>query len=740
MALLLLESSRDEMLKPFYEMVVRNGNEISFGRFKGILLEHLTNFGGLKNLSLASNYYLAGAARYYFNGDLTYNKDLALFHEYQLGRESETASNNYKDEWNEDVCKRLNVLILILRNSYIDTVGTQFEQPEDFGHMELSKLLKKYNRKIESVIFGDEKKRENEEKYSAKVGNGYTFEIIYSQNDCKKYYNATSPGAWCISYSQTNYNMYIRNLNIHYVIFRQDGWEKVKRVPNKDMWVKEHGKLDKPQDEYGNSLIALLQSNVDGQPVYITSRWNHGSSDCGTVAADHAYTTEEFMRITGVSEDDLMRIFGIWNEFKEKRKKTQGLSKTELNDVVRKLKEVQIRINGGEDPKKHFNGYTAIFGNGDNLRKGFFKCFYRDESTGKLFFCLIDNGKICFESVFEVSSFHVNEPRSILLDRYVFYDEKLKHYILYNYRKHSIITVDGCSKFKDVPRDTSLRGESHGDVLFYCVKKGQNDIALLDYKTDSPVVLPNGEVWSAEIIDDRNESYKVSDATVYSKKYGVELEMIYDLSSREKYFFNIETRRFFTPPKLEISPKIDEQFNTTNWEPIISKVDGLNNFFCPITMFCIEYKNPKRSVQYDRGYHDSPLYLYKTKQTDGDPVPFNIRGDNAFRWLKCIGGRVLLFKKTYLNEEGTSFKVDEYVSFYDIINGNTVEIKGIKSYPKSEIKRYLGKEYLYCCTDAKHYIYNLNDSEAVCFLDNGRYYMDDQEVELEIQKYLNKKW
>lgn len=218
--LMLNESRRDDMLLPYYEMVVGNGNEISFGRFKSILLEHLTNFGGLKNLSLSSNYYLAGAARYYFNGDLTRNKDLALFHDYKLGRESETASNNHVDNFIEDICERLNILILILRNSYIDTVGATFEQPEDFGNMPIMKLLKKYNSKIEKILYRDKEKEEIED---INVGNGYTYEIIYSQEDCKKYYNATSPGAWCITYSLSNYNMYIRNLGIHYVIFRKNG-------------------------------------------------------------------------------------------------------------------------------------------------------------------------------------------------------------------------------------------------------------------------------------------------------------------------------------------------------------------------------------------------------------------------------------------------------------------------------------------------------------------------------------
>ena len=739
--LLLTESSRDEMLKPFYEMVVSKGNNINFGRFKSILLEHLTNFVGLKNLSLASNYYLAGAARYYFNGDLTFNKDLALFHEYQLGRESETESNNHKDEWNKDVCRRLNILILILRNSYIDTVGTEFEQPEDFGNMNIDRLLKKYGKKIEKYLYGEKEAEENNEKYSTNVGNGYTFEIIYSQKDCAKYFSPTAPGSWCISYSQSNYNMYIRNHNIHYVIFRQDGWEKVKRIPNRDMWVESDNGLMKPQDEYGNSLIALLQSNVDGHPVYITSRWNHGSSDCGSVEADHAYTTEEFMRITGVTWEDLEKIFRIFLENNGKRMKKPSKSKEELTDTVRKLKEVQIRINGGEDPKKHFNGYTAIVGNCDNLRKGLFECFYRNESINKMYFCLVDNGKICFESVFETSGLYVSEKNCMLQDRYVFYDDRKKNYVMYNYRKHSIVSVDGCSKFKDVPTDKTLLGKKYENILFYSVMKGEHDIALLDYKTDIPVKLPNGECWSAEIIDDRTSNYFTNEAVVYCNIYGTELEMVYDLSSREKYFFNIETRQFFTPPKLTIGPEIDKNFNVGDWEPIISKITGLNAL--PIKLFCIEYKDMKKllgdrpsnsSWKLDRGTHTSPLYLYKE-----DGTPFEIRGNNMFRFLTCVNGRVLMFKKTFLNKQGTSMISDNFYYFYDAKNGNVVEMKEFSTAPiSSGVYNFFGKDYLYSATnESRSYIYSLDDKQLVMNEKIARFRMDKDEIEQKVLNYIH---
>ena len=80
--------------------------------------------------------------RYYFNGDLTENKDLALFFPYTPNARLEAAVNNgeqvqpnHTDIWKEDVCAKLNKIILLLRNAYIDTLGETWEQPEDFGKL-----------------------------------------------------------------------------------------------------------------------------------------------------------------------------------------------------------------------------------------------------------------------------------------------------------------------------------------------------------------------------------------------------------------------------------------------------------------------------------------------------------------------------------------------------------------------------------------------------------------------------
>ena len=179
-----------------------------------------------------------------------------------------------------------------------------------------SSILRKYKKKIDTelgIVTTKKEKTAVELDRNERVGNGYSFEIIYSYQQATKYYKATDPGSWCITWGENHYNGYIKRLNIHYVIFIQDGYENVPRQKGPN-W-----SYAKPQDEYGCSLIALLQSNVDGEPVYITSRWNHGKSWENTLCeADHAFTKEEFFAKTGVTDEDLQRIFQIWKQDKPK--------------------------------------------------------------------------------------------------------------------------------------------------------------------------------------------------------------------------------------------------------------------------------------------------------------------------------------------------------------------------------------------------------------------------------------
>ena len=68
------ESSRDNLLLPYLELVQKIEPNITLGQLKNYLMKKFVTEGNIHALSLGSNFYLSGVARYYFNGDLTTNK------------------------------------------------------------------------------------------------------------------------------------------------------------------------------------------------------------------------------------------------------------------------------------------------------------------------------------------------------------------------------------------------------------------------------------------------------------------------------------------------------------------------------------------------------------------------------------------------------------------------------------------------------------------------------------------
>lgn len=571
--MILNESKRDDLLLPYLKVLNEKGINLSLGRFKGIMLDKLAAQGGMHNLSKASNFYLAGAVRYYFNGDLTLNKDLSVL----------TGDPSATDQWNTEVCYRLDALIDILRTSYIDSVGETMEQPEDFGNLPIEKLLKKYNRKINAYLGIDDgtskKKKESEpEVVDTNVGNDYTFHILYSYPDGTKYERFTAPGAWCITYGKNHYDGYIRRLNIHYVIFLKEGYENVKRQVGPGFTKR------KPHDAYGNSMIALLQSNIDGSPVFITSRWNHGYGETSGTEADHAYTPEEFYQITGVTPEDLQRIFQIWKKeapkHKENGKKTvDPAEKARKLENLRSLKYIQMRINGGEDPNALLKPYQMLYGkmperDEDGVvrqKVDFRKCVLicspmpQGEERPREYF-LVDKGQIIFETISEgrpqwdftmmpAEKFYQNrdgaqdasDERGVPHNLIIFKGNG-GGYGLYDTRKHAFITVGGTKRFKSIPNKWSDTGARYMPQFFQ-VKMSINDIALISLSNNMPLKLPNGEYWFNDMksnkIKGNSESYYRSlDSYFAGTLEDGLIEIIYDISSGEKYFYSTSQKKF----------------------------------------------------------------------------------------------------------------------------------------------------------------------------------------------------
>lgn len=635
MTFFLTESKRDDQLLPYVNLLREKGIKTNVSQLKQFLLRKFVNEGLFRNLSLHSNFYLVGVAKYYFNGDLTRNKILNVFDDSQT------------DEFIPEICERLNACILILRNAYIDSVGTEFEQPEDFGNLKLNALLRKYNKKIDTVlgIVTTKKIKSKEEEViddDVNVGNGYTFDILYSYADATKYKKYTEPGAWCITYGQHHYNDYIRKLGIHYVIIKQNGFENIPRRVGAN-WTKA-----KPQDEYGNSLIALLQSNKTGEPVFITSRWNHGASQDNTYPceADHAYTKEEFFKVTGMNDDDLKRIQKIWLKHREvvKKEGSSEASVTKKNNqlALRYLKYGQMRLNGGESLDNVFPDASKkyLFGNYNDLKKtilGLAIPIEIDENTTKYAKILYVKGKLQFDSFNLENDQYLNRLFNSSTNKNDFinyhyndliiinYDKKYKMY--YDIKRNCFVNVDGITKFKY----TSWCGPSTynaNSCVFYEVAMSQNQRALIDYNTNKPLRLPNGEFWYEYMGSAKSRYWSSGNEVKVHEVYQQDKAIVitYDSASHETFYYDVTTRRFFNPLS-----DVDKEYR-------VHLLSGWST--TPSDLYVLVYSSANNYEGFRRIYKDG-----KPLEFDGEVNFKTIQflGDNSFVSLKLLSNERKLY-------------------------------------------------------------------------------------------------
>ena len=636
--ILLLESKRDDLLLPYFELVKDKIPGLTLGKFKGLMLDKLAAQGNINNLSLGSNFYLAGATKYYFQGELTSDKHVALL----------SGDVNAMDNWNREACQKLNIVINILRNAYIDTVGTKFEVEEDFGNLSIAKLFRKYGKKINAEL-GNETGEEEEDTLdrNPRVGNGYTFDILHSYEDATKYNEYTSPGAWCITYAQVHYNNYINMFSnyggIHYVIFLKDGYEDVPRKKGPGFT------YEKPHDEYGNSMIAFLQRNDSWKPTYITSRWNHGYGyGEPAIEADYAYTLEEFCEITGVTPEDLQRIYEIWRKDEEARKKNgkmdNSAKKIVINGMLRKLKYAQMMINNGQDPEECILSTGAmkrgvLWGNGEQ-RKSVIEYLLHDKESGIfiIFFC--DRTNIVFDSVMDEGEFTTaskfwfdgrDNGKDIILIRHSKYNK------IYSVRYHSLVDIDGITKFKKIPEGTNIH---EYEVLFIEIKNSFKDVALLSMSNCKPLKLPNGRCWFNRIINDnprasnyepRNEiiAHAITDLT------SPIFEIIYDESSGEKYFYSWKAKKFLPELNFLKNPFTEEVPSyapNAARNPADYRLRIASNLLKGVTKYTAAFFTPD-----DTEYHRTSYILL-----DENGKQISIYGETSFNHLDSVGNRFLV--------------------------------------------------------------------------------------------------
>lgn len=564
---LIMEGSRDNMLLSFLGKVKEVHPDCTLSELKKFLLNKFVNEAHIRSLSMPSNFYLAGVARYYFNGDLTTNKVLNIFDE------------SVTDSFIEDVCNKLTALIRVLRNKYLDSEGVSWEQPEDFGTISLEKLFRKYNKAIEKEIglgreYETDVKAVPEVIAPKTVLKNYTYEIIYNQVDARKYENATSPGSWCITYAPYHYDYYTRRNNSFFVIFKQNNWEDVPRPKT----VPEHF----PLDEYGISLMAIQLSKDNGQVVGGTTRWNHGHGDIDVTGdADKKVDFAILNKITGITENGLQDILETWKHNYPLLKidstdddEDEKISREDIKEAIRQLNYIQICINDGQSP---FNK-TRAFPNGmlanprilDKSINNIFKnekyfnatpeevwkkcCIAGDIIVNNInFTAIIDRGKVVRNSVtpFQIGVtdyFNVAYNKNLVAfektgSKFSCYD-KLNRKLLEINGKTAFCDIDECffggiAVVKTMPRQYHIYDSTTGRFLEY---NGYDTFEYITYGCSDCIAGTKSEQHYKErimyvIVDSSSREYFIFDTekkTILPKQDGLHYEGIYQLNNLDK--------------------------------------------------------------------------------------------------------------------------------------------------------------------------------------------------------------
>jgi len=566
---MITEGARDNALERFLPYFQQMGMNISISQLKKALLAKFTQEAGIRNLSLSSNYYLLGVAKYYFNGDLTSNKKLNILYP------------NVQDRFITPVCEKLNDLILILRNAYIDSVGTKWEQPEDFGKLSIEQLFKKYSKKLNPTVKPQKQEEEELAPISNKAGNGYTFEVITDFDQLPKFKAFTEPGAWCITYGKQHYNTYCRMYHGHFVIFLKKGYQNVQRKVGKGFT------KEKPQDKYGNSMIAAIQSNTSPDLKLITSRWNHGSSVDGTegTEADHAYTQEEFLRIIGDDGSVLERAFQLYKRMEQAKKKaTPKVDRSEASKqklkVLRWFKYAQMRLDGGVHPQEIFHSPEGPIvqvrpiderSAGDSKRvMGTYILLYPAGQDGMGAVTLMDRKKIFLNDFFiPIQGGTYERPSIVNYEKCAVILPMKGVYLIFDKVRHLFLNIDGTTKFKYVspnvhfPNAYSAGNTDTKEPPYVIVALTRTQLALVNMAAMKPVRARNGSAWFEAIVRvntwmSSNVGY-ANDIQLPNLSKPQCLKMVYDHAAQEEYLFSTASNSFLDtsdiPDEFYITPK-----------------------------------------------------------------------------------------------------------------------------------------------------------------------------------------
>lgn len=687
---ILKEGSRDNQLLPYLQLIQKKDPQTTMSQLKNFLMKKFVTEANIHSLSLGSNFYLSGVAKYYFNGDLTNNKRLNVFYP------------NVTDKFIPEVCQRLDEIILYLRNSYIDTTGTKWEQPEDFGELTIAKLFRKYGGIIDKQKSKAEKyatpKEDDLTKYSDKIGKDYTYDIMYSQEDCKKYNQATSPGAWCITYGKQHYDGYTKRNKSHFVIFKKNGYESIPRKMT-------HGF---PLDEYGVSLLAVQQSNVDGSFICCTTRWNHGGHGGASTIdnADNAVTYEQLKKITGINDSKFSEIFQQWekqNKIVNNKSSEKFKEKTTITDIIRTFKYAQIMVQNGSNLKQLkenglINDYFVISVSGNDISPDKIKISksvlaVSAVKDGVTKWTIADRGVFLPDVVLgdsvsmAKSTYKFNNLSDKLINTIVCFNNRNKGYILYNTKIHNIISFNGNKYFE--------YGKSLQKNDKYCLFVDKHDqFSLLNAETLKPIITPNNESVFEKIV---------------VKEFCDVIQFVYDSSAKQIYYFNMKTDNFIN----EIESY--ECVNTTYCEDVEKHNILTLQQFVP----SLEWRHLYKTFLFDVSTNEF------MKDKEGDVLSFNdfhYLAPNGYCMFKKDNSNVIyniLEKKflTYPNNEIIECYTANYIDNYiDNMHKQIIQVRD--KYNMISITLVYREKY--CFYDLYTNKFFINEDGGIFFKEYGR--------------------
>src|SRR5574344_484032 len=216
-------------------------------------------------------------------------------------------------------------------NEYLKIIGSA-------GHID------EYNNDLNGLSFDEIEQRfapiaqQNAEQSRAEVSqmnfgskSDYNIVKIETEEQCKKYGKYTS---WCITHgSFSSYGL--DNFNQCYFCLKP-GFENVQKPES-------HSSNGEPFDEYGLSMISIIV-NQDGEPMYVTTRYNH---DFNGENNEKLRTAKQVSELLGLNFYDVFKPNSKWQDL--------------INSCSERVKNGEEISNVFDNVHGFSNGFAAVY-------------------------------------------------------------------------------------------------------------------------------------------------------------------------------------------------------------------------------------------------------------------------------------------------------------------------------------------------------------------------------------------